>query len=185
MTLLDPTPSNDSALPWTAHDALDAESFKALARKWASTVTVVTGRHRDQSLDGFTATAFLTVSMSPPIVLVSATKSTRAGAMARACESFTINILREDQRDLAEQFARVGQDRSSAFERFAHERDPLGAAVLHGTLGAFSCTRRQLVDAGDHVLLLADVTRIWVGRDDSSALLYADRTFRRLGDEVK
>jgi flavin reductase (DIM6/NTAB) family NADH-FMN oxidoreductase RutF len=179
------TPSDEGASPWTSHDALDAESFKALARKWASTVTVVTGRHSDQSLDGFTATAFLTVSMSPPIVLVSATQSTRAGSMARACEAFTINLLREDQAAIAEQFARAGQERSDAFERFAHERDPLGAAVLHGALGAFSCTRRQLVDAGDHVILLADVTRIWVARDDASALLYADRAFRRVGDAVK
>lgn len=179
-------PTSDArALPWTSHDALDAESFKALARKWASTVTVVTGRHRDQSLDGFTATAFLTVSMAPPIVLVSATQSTRAGTMARECESFTVNLLSEEQRAIAEQFARAGEDRTDAFDRFTHERDPLGAAVLHGALGAFSCTRRQLVDAGDHVLLLADVTRIWVAREDSSALLYADRAFRRVGDAAK
>ncbi len=173
------------ALPWTSHDALDAESFKALARRWAATVTVVTGRHADATLDGFTATAFLTVSMAPPIVLVSATKSTRAAEMARACEAFTINLLSDDQRAIAEQFARPGQDRAEAFDQFAHERDPVGATVFHGALGAFSCARREIVDAGDHVLLLADVTRIWVAREDRSALLYADRAFRRVGDAIK
>jgi flavin reductase (DIM6/NTAB) family NADH-FMN oxidoreductase RutF len=178
-------PSALAEHPWTAHEALDAEAFKALARRWAATVTVVTGRHSDRSLDGFTATAFLTVSMAPPIVLVSATKTTRAGEMAQACEAFTVNLLSDAQRAIAEQFARPGQERDAAFESFAYARDDAGAAVFHGALGAFSCTRRQLVDAGDHVLLLADVTRIWVAREESSALLYADRAFRRVGDQVQ
>lgn len=178
-----PIVTEPHALPWTSHHALDADSYKALARKWAATVTVVTGKHADQTLDGFTATAFLTVSMSPPIVLVSAMKDTRAMEMAHACEAFTVNLLSDSQRELAERFARHGE-REQTFARFAHEIDPDGAAVLHGALGAYSCTRRQLVDAGDHVLLLADVTRIWLAREEQTALLYADRAFRRVGDAL-
>lgn len=173
---------------YTEHRPDESAAFKALARRWASTVTVVTGRRREgvvgPALDGFTATAFLTVSIDPPIVLVSATKSSSAGALARECDAFTINLLSDAQRSLAERFAMPQDARGDAFAATEHELDPHGAALLVGSVGAFSATVRSLVDAGDHVLLLADVSQIRVARDERSPLLYLDRAFRRVGEAI-
>jgi flavin reductase (DIM6/NTAB) family NADH-FMN oxidoreductase RutF len=177
--------SDRQEAPWSEHAPLDADAFKSLARRWASTVTVVTGRRRgSDALDGFTATAFLTVSMDPPIVLVSATVASSAGALARECDAFTINLLAESQGEVASLFATPHERRGDAFAAVAHQRDPAGAALIDGALGAYSASARSLVDAGDHVLLLGDVTRIWLAATPSAPLLYADRAFRRLGAPV-
>lgn len=173
---------------FSEHSPSESAAFKALARRWAATVTVVTGRRRDgvagPALDGFTATAFLTVSIDPPIVLVSATKASSAGSLARDCDAFTINLLSDAQRSLAERFAMPLEARGDAFAETEHALDPHGAALIAGSIGAFSGTVRSLVDAGDHVLLLADVSQIRVARDERSPLLYLDRAFRRVGDAL-
>ena len=77
-----------------------AESYLALARSWAATVTVVTVRRAPErastgapEFDGFTATAFMTVSMSPPIIAVSATVASSASAMLREASAFAVSLL--------------------------------------------------------------------------------------------
>jgi flavin reductase (DIM6/NTAB) family NADH-FMN oxidoreductase RutF len=170
---------------WSEHAPTDADAYKSLARRWASTVTVVTGRASDGTVtDGFTATAFLTVSIAPPIILVSATTASAAGELARACTAFTVNLLSASQSSLANLFASPRATRADAFERIPWRDDPVGAAVLEGSLGAYSATVRARVDAGDHVLLLGDVTRIWLARGEAGPLLYGERAYRRLGDAL-
>jgi flavin reductase (DIM6/NTAB) family NADH-FMN oxidoreductase RutF len=181
--------SRDGAeAPFSEHSPHETDAFKALARRWAATVTVLTGRRRDDAgpaaLDGFTATAFLTVSIDPPIVLVSATQQSSAGALVRECDHFTVNLLSDGQRSIAERFAMPLESRGDAFATIEHELDPRGAAVIAGSLGAFSGSVRSLIDAGDHVLLLLDVSHIRVAREERSPLLYLDRAFRRAGDKL-
>ncbi|MDP3274937.1 MAG: flavin reductase family protein [Deltaproteobacteria bacterium] len=174
-------PSAPTKSPLSANPATDGEAFRALARKWAATVTVVTGRDRqDNTCDGFTATAFLTVSMAPPIILVSATVTSSAGDLVRQCDQFTIHLLEKSQQELANLFALSAAERSARLHTVSSEPDPDGALLLHHTLGAFSARKRELVPAGDHVLLLADVTRIWLGPSDAMPLVYAERAYRSL-----
>lgn len=163
-----------------------AESYKALARTWAATVTVVTARRGEPQiaagaslLDGFTATAFLTISMSPPIIAVSATAAGSAFALLRDAEAFAVNLLAADQSDLAGAFARPAADRASLWESVKWIGDEAGAPLLAGTTGAFSAKVRQLVDAGDHVLVLGDVTAIHLG-DRSDTLVYHDRGYGKV-----
>jgi flavin reductase (DIM6/NTAB) family NADH-FMN oxidoreductase RutF len=117
-------------------------------------------------------------------VLVSANRSTTAGAMALACDAFTINLLSEAQRSIAERFAAPHESRGDVFAATPHRLDPEGAALFDGALGAFSGRVRSLVDAGDHVLVLLDVTRIRVARASTAPLLYVDRAFCRVGDRL-
>ncbi len=177
--------STPDAPRWSEHPPTDADAYKSLARQWASTVTVVTGRGPDGSVvDGFTATAFLTVSIAPPIILVSATTATSAGELARTCTAFTVNLLAQGQQPLANLFASPRDSRADAFERVAWRDDPGGAAVLEGSLGAYSATVRARIDAGDHLLLLGDVTRVWLARTEDGPLLYGARAYRRLGEAL-
>jgi flavin reductase (DIM6/NTAB) family NADH-FMN oxidoreductase RutF len=163
-----------------------ADAYKALARTWAATVTVVTAR-RDPAhvaegapeLDGFTATAFLTVSMSPPIILVSATATSSAFAMLRDAAAFAVNLLSTDQMEIASSFAKPVAERAGLWERLAWTRDGADVPLLAGTTGAFSATVRQLVDAGDHVLVLGDVTAVHLG-DRSDTLVYHDRGYGKV-----
>jgi flavin reductase (DIM6/NTAB) family NADH-FMN oxidoreductase RutF len=160
------------------------ETYKALARTWAATVTVVTTR-RDKvvgsapELDGFTATAFFTVSMAPPIIVVSATTAASAFAMLRDAAAFAVNLLSPDQAELAGAFAKPAVERAGLWERTAWTPDTDGVPLLSGTTGAFSAHVRQLVDAGDHTLVLGDVTGLHLG-EGSDTLVYHNRGYGRV-----
>ena len=100
------------------------DSYKALARTWAATVTIVTARRAPEhvvaeapELDGFTATAFLTISMSPPIIAVSATAGGSAFPLLRDAAAFAVNLLAPDQVELASAFALPAAERGKHFDR--------------------------------------------------------------------
>jgi 3-hydroxy-9,10-secoandrosta-1,3,5(10)-triene-9,17-dione monooxygenase reductase component len=169
-----------------SHPPTSTDSFKALARTWAATVTVVTARRASASpeeaaaaLDGFTATAFFTVSMAPPIIAVSATTAATAFTMLRDAEAFAVNLLAPDHADLAAAFAKPHVERAGLWDRIAWVEDAAGVPLLGGATGAFSARVRQLVDAGDHTIVLGDVTAIHVG-EGSDTLVYHNRAYGRV-----
>lgn len=162
------------------------ETYRALARTWAATVTVVTVRRAPEhvggdvpELDGFTATAFLTVSMAPPIIVVSATTAASAFTMLRDAAGFAVNLLSPDQTEIAGAFARSAAERVGLWNSFAWTRSAEGVPLLDGTTGAFSARVRQLVDAGDHTLVLGDVTALHLGAG-SDTLVYHNRGYGRV-----
>jgi flavin reductase (DIM6/NTAB) family NADH-FMN oxidoreductase RutF len=161
----------------------DAEAFLGLARFWASAVTIVTVlRPPDQvkaghpPRDGFTATAFLTVSLHPPLILVSASNETSAAQMLRHSPHFAVNLLAQEQVSLASNFALPHPERADLWAHFRWKPDQNGVPVLLDSIGAFSAQRSQLVDAGDHTLVLGHVTEIHRGAEQE-ALIYANRVY--------
>jgi flavin reductase (DIM6/NTAB) family NADH-FMN oxidoreductase RutF len=163
-----------------------ADSYKVLARSWAATVTVVTARRADEhltegavKLDGFTATAFLTVSITPPIILVSVTAAASALALLRESAGFAVNLLNPDQADLAGAFAKPQAERVALWTSTSWSPDADGVPLLAGTTGAFSAKVRQIIDAGDHALVLGDVTAIHLG-EGSDTLVYHNRAYGRV-----
>jgi flavin reductase (DIM6/NTAB) family NADH-FMN oxidoreductase RutF len=155
---------------------VDGEHYRTLARRHAAGVTVVTVRRRNGALDGFTATAFLTVSMAPPLILVSATNATQAAAMLIDATAWAVNLLAETQRAVADLFAASHDLRQDVFAHVHWVPDAAGTPLLQGSLGAWSATTRALVPAGDHTLCLGDVTAIHLGID-GAALLYRNRSY--------
>lgn len=166
--------------------ATDPDAYRRLARQWAASVTVVTVRRRPERvgdgaprLDGFTATGFLTVSIDPPIILVSATRASTALRMLEDAESFAVNLLSASQHPLADRFATPHELRGDPFADAPHAPDADGAPCLLGALGAFSARLRQVVDAGDHALCLGDVTALHHGPPDAG-LVYHNRRYVRM-----
>ena len=152
----------------------------------AATVTVVTARRAVEhvvndvvALDGFTATAFLTVSITPPIIVVSVTASSSALALLRESAGFAVNFLNPEQAELAGAFARPQAERVALWKSIAWTPDAQEVPLLAGTTGAFSAKVRQIVDAGDHALVLGDVTAIHLG-EGSDTLVYHNRAYGRV-----
>ena len=168
------------------HPPTDDLAYRRLARAWAASVTVVTVRRDDARVaedrpprDGFTATAFLTVSIDPPIVLVSASNATSAFAMLQDSAHFAVNLLAVSQREVADAFARPYADRSAVWGALAWSPDADGVPILTDALGAFSARVRQVVAAGDHTLVLGDVTALHIGAD-TTPLVYHNRSYGRV-----
>jgi len=164
----------------------DTEAFRTLARTWGATVTVITARRRPDAitpeapeLDGFTATAFMMVSLQPPLVAIGVARDSGADDLVEDADFIAINLLSEDQVELSHAFARHHQDRGDAWERFPSREDPHRTLVLEGVTGAFSARIVERLERGDHLLILAEVTAVHHG-DTDRTLVYQNRSYARL-----
>ena len=116
-------------------------------------VTVVTTVADGKPL-GFTANSFSSVSLDPPLLLVSiANRSGNLAAFASG-PGFAVNVLAEAQKDLSTRFARPVEDR---FADVYWRRGPVGSPLLAGVSAWFDCRLEQAISAGDHTLLIGRI----------------------------
>lgn len=121
---------------------------------FATGVTVVTTRQPDGTPRGFTANSFTSVSLDPPLLLVCIAKAAHSCKAFSQAGHFAVNILADDQKDVSGLFA------SQSPEKFDHAKWDVNAQdvpLIEGCLANFSCARHELVDAGDHLILIGRV----------------------------
>ena len=149
-------------------------------RGWfASGVTAVTTT-LDGRLHGVTVSAFIAVSLDPPLVLVSLANETISRDMIAESGLLAVNILSEDQEFLSERFAARAPLVNEAFEGVPYHVEATGAPILEGSLAWYDCRVIATHDGGDHTLFLGQVEAI--GFDEScQPLLYFANRYARLG----
>lgn len=134
----------------TGPSAIDAMEFRRALGHFATGVTVVTyapdgaGEPR-----GTTVNSFTSVSLAPPLVLVSLGRQTRAAAALRPGSPFAVNVLHHGQRDLALQFA--GRPQPGTLVKWQMRA---GVPHLAECSAHFRCVTRDVHGAGDHVLVV-------------------------------
>lgn len=117
-------------------------------------VTVVTTMDASGKPQGFTANSFSSVSLDPPLLLVSLANSSRNLDVFAKGAGFAVNILSEGQKDISGIFARPSDDR---FANVYWKRGPAGHPVIAGVSAWFDCTLDQAIPAGDHTILIGRV----------------------------
>jgi flavin reductase (DIM6/NTAB) family NADH-FMN oxidoreductase RutF len=132
-----------------------------------SVVTVV----GDDGATGMTASSVTSVSLRPPLLLVSVDSRSRTLAAVRSRQTFAVHLLRSDQRDLAERFATGGAARFAGLP----SRNVLGAPVIPDVLAWSVCSLEAETPYGDHCLVIGRVAAAHVGR--GRPLLWHDRGF--------
>lgn len=117
-------------------------------------VTVVTTCKDDGTPLGFTANSFASVSLDPALLLVSIAKTSSNYDNFAHASHFAINILAEEQKDVSNTFARPSDDRFASLAwSTSEQQNPL----IDGVSAWFDCTTYQVVDAGDHAVLIGKV----------------------------
>jgi flavin reductase (DIM6/NTAB) family NADH-FMN oxidoreductase RutF len=144
---------------------------KALAC-FGTGVTVITAHHDWQDV-GMTCNSFSSVSLNPAMVLWSIRKAASSLIAFTESNGFMVNVLAHDQQSLAMQFATGNMtDRFMGVPAERHHSDRLRLA---GTVAWFDCDLHQLVDAGDHLIVLGKVRDY--GWNDTPALAYSASQF--------
>ncbi|MGI8812098.1 MAG: flavin reductase family protein [Pyrinomonadaceae bacterium] len=146
---------------------VDPDEFRLVLSRFASGVTVVTACDATGHPHGITVSAFCSVSLSPPLILVSIEKAAGSHDAIKGSGSFVVNILRESQRELSEHFALPINGKFASVE---HRTGTGGIPVLSGTLGALECRLRNDYDGGDHTIFVGEVEDSSV--EDGEPLLY-------------
>ncbi|HKR09307.1 MAG TPA: flavin reductase family protein [Gemmatimonadaceae bacterium] len=134
--------------------SVSEDEFRAVLGRFPSGVTVVTTIDDGGADQGMTVSAFCSVSLHPPLVLICIEKTASAYEALTASKGFVVNVLSTKQEQVARRFAIVDIDR---FEGVGFTRSSQGYAVLDDVLGVIECTRQQQYDGGDHTIILGKV----------------------------
>ncbi|MGN9907436.1 flavin reductase family protein [Phytohabitans sp. LJ34] len=145
---------------------VDPDAFRALLRRQAASVAVVTAAGVPPV--GFTATSFTSVSLRPPLVSFCLDRASSSWPTVARAGHVAVHLLDADQRDVARTFATSGIDRFAAHPGW--QAGPYGVPLLDGTLAWLLCRVTQRVLAGDHAVVLAEPVAGEPG--DGSPLLY-------------
>lgn len=138
-------------------DSVDPETLRSVLAEFASGVTVVTAQWQGVS-HAMTATAFCSVSLEPPLVLVCVGRTSRFHAAVTAAGSWAVTLLSADQADLARHFSHRGRDLLTQFSGVPHSRAPHSQApLLSGAAGWLDCVTYALHDGGDHTIVVGRV----------------------------
>jgi flavin reductase (DIM6/NTAB) family NADH-FMN oxidoreductase RutF len=135
-------------------ERFDRRDFRRALGQFATGVTVVTARARDGRRIGMTVNSFSSVSLDPPLVLWSLSRSAPSFQDFTSISHFAVNVLAADQHHLSRQFSTPLPDKFAGVS--CHE-DAGAVPILDGTTAHFVCRVVKQHDGGDHVIFLGEV----------------------------
>ena len=144
----------DAAAKLETAPAFDAGEFRRALGSFLTGVTIVTTVSAEGEPRGFTANSFTSVSLEPPLVLVCIAKKALGHSAFSTSRGFAINILSENQKTESGIFASKAADK---FAAVAWQSGQTGNPLIDGSVAVFDCAMEQLVDAGDHSILIGRV----------------------------
>lgn len=155
--------------------SVSPDDFRNALSRFASGVTVITTRDGMGRLHGLTVSAFASVSLDPPLVLISIEKATASHNAFLESGIFAVNILAAEQQFLSDHFASPLEDK---FEGVKIEMSENDLPHIDGSLCSLDCTLKQSYDGGDHTIFVGEVEHSKVS--DGDPLLYFRSTYRQL-----
>ena len=126
---------------------------------------------------GMTASAFTSVSLAPPMVLIVVDRRWRSHDYIDQAGAFCVNILAEDQVQWSDRFAGRHGDMPDRFVDIPIERAETGAACIGNAIAWLDCRIAQRHRAGDHTVFIGQVLAARVQRPDALPLLYHDGSY--------
>ena len=158
----------DTLLP-EPQKAFDTKQLRACTGLFATGVTVVTYLADGQPA-GMTANAFMSVSLDPPLVLISVRASSRFNEWVRPGVTYGINLLAESQRPLSMHFG--GQPNQALEAPFIHGQ---GTPLLDGSLAQIIARTVDVHPAGDHYLYVGEVEYVRFGEHERPLVFYGGK----------
>lgn len=160
--------------------SLDPETLRTAMRQWATGVTVVTAAHQNMR-HGMTVSSFTSVSLEPPLVLVSLERGRTTHRLVESSGAFGVSILAHRQREISERFAgRLPEleDRFVGLEAFSLLSE---IPLLAGCLAAFDCRVVSSYAAGTHTIFIGEVLAV-MHNVSGDPLIYFDQAYHRIKD---
>jgi flavin reductase (DIM6/NTAB) family NADH-FMN oxidoreductase RutF len=147
----------------TVSAAIDPTVLRRATGHFATGITVTTAVTPAGEPVGCTISAFCSLSLQPPLVLVCIGKGRYMHDILTSGPGYAVNVLRADQGWLANIFARPSQDR---FSGVAHRMGQHGIPLLDGAIAHIECDRQAVYDGGDHAIVLGHVRGLAIAEGD-------------------
>ena len=158
---------------------ISVEEFKKSMQLWASGVTVVTTSSDKFGVQGMTVTAFSSVSVNPPQILVCINSSADTGDGIQESQSFAVNVLTSEQENISNHFA-GGSSQKERFENTDWTAGETGSPILNDSLMSLDCKVVQKVLVGTHWIIIGEVQHCICRTGEP--LVYYCGSYRQLAD---
>ncbi len=159
------------------------DQFKAALGRFCSGVTVVTVTDEEGD-HAMTASAFSSLSLEPPLVLVCVKKNGNMHTRLSKADGFAVNLLDEAQESVSNRFAGWWAGEGSKWADLPVEPAPTSKAPwIGGSLASLDCTVHERLDGGDHTIFVGRVQDVRVDdrpRESLAPLLYFAGQYRAL-----
>ncbi|MFD5625603.1 flavin reductase family protein [Streptomyces sp. NPDC127072] len=140
-------------------DTINGRYFRNVLGHFPTSVVAITTTDADQRPQGLVVGTFMSVSLEPPLVSFLVDSSSTTLRTIRAAGRFCGNSLAGNQERLSRRLAARGTDR---FEGVTWKASPLGNPVLDGIVAWVDCSLEQVVEIGDHFLVVGRVRHLRV-----------------------
>jgi flavin reductase ActVB len=155
---------------------LDPAEFREALARFATGVTIVATDDAAGSAVGFTASAFSSLSLEPPLILVCLQKNADCYQAFMEATYFTVSVLAAGQGEIARRFATKGADKWTETPRVSGPAT--GLALVDGAASRLECRIHERFDGGDHTILIGEV--LWADCAETiDPLLHFNRSFGR------
>jgi len=161
-----------------AFNSVDSEIMRQAMRQWTTGITVVTSRLGD-SRHGMTVSSFISISLAPPLLLVSLQDSSRTCQMVGQSNVFGVLILDQHQKDLSDRFAGRISDDDDRFDSLETYTLATSVPFPVGGLASFDCRVVTSYRIGVHTLFIGDVVALQIGYTEVP-LVYYNRAYWQL-----
>jgi flavin reductase (DIM6/NTAB) family NADH-FMN oxidoreductase RutF len=130
---------------------------------------------------GMTATAVTSVSLDPPMLLVCVKSGALIASPLRAGMPFVVHFLTAEQEEIARRLASPIEDK---FHGVSHRMNATGAARLDQAGAILECEPAEIHEAGDHIVVIGQVTRVDLGATEAPPLLFHGGVFTTVRDRA-
>jgi flavin reductase (DIM6/NTAB) family NADH-FMN oxidoreductase RutF len=154
-----------------------SDVYRRVCGRFATGVTVISVLDAEGRPLGVTINSFASVSLDPPLVMVSINLSNSMLEHFLRSSHFAVNVLAHDQEHHSRRFAKHAADRFQGVEWQSAES---GAPLIEGALAHLECSRARWFEAGDHAVLIGQVVR--AGCRDGRPLLFFQSNYVSLLD---
>ena len=132
------------------------DEFRHVLGHFSTGVTVITTCDGEQRPTGLTASAFTSVSLDPPLILVCVDHKAQSYPALRDSGRFAVNVLTHEQEAISRRFATTRLDK---FDGVAFAISDLGVPLLEDALVHLECRTVSTHVAGDHTIFIGQVER--------------------------
>jgi flavin reductase (DIM6/NTAB) family NADH-FMN oxidoreductase RutF len=147
-------------------------------RHWTSGVSIVCSKYQDQ-IHGMTVNSFTSVSLNPPLIIVTLANKTRTSHIVQESGLFSVSILKDTQKLLADKFSGKIHEEVSRFTGVETIILPKGTPAIDGSLAVLECKVKEKIPLEESTIFLAEVTYTSV-EIEGQPLIYHNREYHTL-----
>jgi flavin reductase (DIM6/NTAB) family NADH-FMN oxidoreductase RutF len=176
-----PSPSSAHAVRAARRAPVDGAVFRDAAARFASGVTVAAAAH-DGLHHAITATAFASLSLDPPLVLLALDRAGQLIGLVRASGSVGLSVLSAEQEQIGRRASTGGRAPQPLVDEAPTTAAVTGAPLLLGALAWFDCEVESISEHGDHAIIVGRV--VAAASTAGRPLLYFERRYHGLGPQL-